>query len=158
MKKLLFLLLSLTMFSAAGSAQTARDITAQERQQMVRYLINRMRPLPIPNKGNAQPKYQYYYTPTPVTWNEWAAVLEKKTYGPQGKGNTPMISNRPSELTGLLIHELRTPFFLASKQSIDAACKAGDFSIIIKKVNPGKNEPFYLIMTYEGWKQYTKNK
>ncbi len=158
MKKLLFLLLSLTMFSAAGSAQTARDITAQERQQMVRYLINRMRPLPIANKGNAQPKYQYYYTPSPVTWNEWAAVLEKKTYGPQGKGNTPMISNRPSELTGLLIHELRMPFFLANKQTIDAAVKAGDFSIIIKKVNPGKNEPFYLITTYEGWKQYTKNK
>ncbi len=98
MKKLLFLLLSLTMFSAAGSAQTARDITAQERQQMVRYLINRMRPLPIANKGNAQPKYQYYYTPSPVTWNEWAAVLEKKTYGPQGKGNTPMIANRPGDL------------------------------------------------------------
>ncbi len=50
------------------------------------------------------------------------------------------------------------PFFLANKQTIDAAVKAGDFSIIIKKVNPGKNEPFYLITTYEGWKQYTKNK
>ena len=93
-----------------------------------------------------------------MTWNEWAAVLEKKTYGPQGKGNTPMIANRPGDLSGLLIHELRMPFFLANKQTIDAACKAGDFSIIIKKVNPGKNEPFYLITTYEGWKQYTKNK
>ena len=145
MKKLLALFIALLSATATIQAQTARDITAQERQQMVRYLINRMRPLPIANKGNAQPKYQYYYTPSPVTWNEWAAVLEKKTYGPQGKGNTPMISNRPSELTGLLIHELRMPFFL-------------DFSIIIKKVNPGKNEPFYLITTYEGWKQYTKNK
>ena len=158
MKKLLALFIALLSATATIQAQTARDITAQERQQMVRYLINRMRPLPIANKGNAQPKYQYYYTPSPVTWNEWAAVLEKKTYGPQGKGNTPMISNRPSELTGLLIHELRMPFFLANKQTIDAACKAGDFSIIIKKVNPGKNEPFYLITTYEGWKQYTKNK
>ena len=91
MKKLLALFIALLSATATMQAQTARDITAQERQQMVRYLINRMRPLPIPNKGNAQPKYQYYYTPTPVTWNEWAAVLEKKTYGPQGKGNTPMI-------------------------------------------------------------------
>lgn len=158
MKKLLFLFFMLTMFSAVASAQTARDITAQEREQMVRYLINRMRPLQIPNKGNAQPKYQYYYTPTPVTWNELIATMEKKTYGSQGKGNQPVVTDKPGQFASLLVHELRMPFFLANKQTIDSAIKAGDITPIIKKVNPGKNEPFYLITTYEGWKQYTKNK
>lgn len=158
MKKQFILLLVLALAYVATPVQAQKVITTQEREQIVRYLINRMRPLPLPTTSNANPKYLYYYTPTPVTMNEWLAVLEKTTLGATNEGNRPAIISKPGNLTGLLIHELRMPFFLSNKQNIDAACKNGDFSKILKAINPGKNEPFYLITTYEGWKQFTKNK
>ena len=160
MRRYLFFLITLLMLSSTTYAQVMEDMPRQERARVIRNLISRMRPLPMGAAGDSRKQLIHAITPTPVTNYEWWAVTSKKLYTDPRQASAPAIVKNPHEMTNLLMYEMKRamPFIIANAEQIKLGRQTAGLSGGTRSQGTGRNEEFFLMTTYEGWKQYTGKK